>query len=356
MIMVRGLWAALLALLTSTLAIPSAAAADESVSLDVTYAILATGDIDVRYELDWRFPSKDSHGINFEIVTREPYDDDHDAVYTVSDIRVSSPTGANTDVLQRASGSGRSSSETLRIGSPDETVGRRDHTYVIEYQLGGGLRTFDGAGELFLDVTGLGYPDIRDYQVTVKAPAGIDKARCLVGNRECDAAVDSGVAVLTGTNPHDTVTAVAGFDLASVANAEPNLEPRRITRPEPLDEHVRVTVGTDGVLHVRHEARIQTPNTDEEERLRLVHPSRRPWDLERDQEFTVGALSATVDGTAVTADRRPASRVDSSRADDGIVVEIPPGLPPPRRWSSSTPSPGPWSSTASKPPSDGRRA
>ena len=84
----------------------------------------------------WRFGDDSGrHGIDRFIVTREPYDDEQDAVYTVT----TSTSPARTPVCppsqreHRRDHDGREEHLRLRIGDPDETISADTATYVISY-------------------------------------------------------------------------------------------------------------------------------------------------------------------------------------------------------------------------------
>ena len=94
-------WVAAVALAVASLLIaaPAHAAADSIDEMTVTQTIDANGVMHVSETIVWRFgTSSGRHGINRYLVTREAYDDESDAVYTVSNIKANSPSGAAADV------------------------------------------------------------------------------------------------------------------------------------------------------------------------------------------------------------------------------------------------------------------
>lgn len=250
--------AIVLALLLSVLVpgVPAHAATDVVRNLDVTYAVRADGTIDVTYELDWDFGTDGRRGIEFGILTREPWELDasKEARYDVADLRVTSPTGAPVDVQRstRDLGSGREELQ-LRIGDEDRPLTTARETYVITYVLSGGLRTFDGVPQLFLDITGPDYPKVERFTITVSATGDIERARCLVGPEECKVALSGGDAVLSGRDvPRGTTISAVAELPAGQRGAQPNLRDRETGATFPLAENSMVTVDADGVAHVEH--------------------------------------------------------------------------------------------------------
>ena len=136
---------------------PAFAAGDEISSYDITYDVQASGVVKVQETLDYRFGSSGRHGIDRILVTREKYDDSSDAVYGVSNIKVSSPDRVSTEFATSTTDadSGRENSLRIRIGDPDRTLSVDSATYVISYDLTGAMRTFSGYDEFYWDATGL---------------------------------------------------------------------------------------------------------------------------------------------------------------------------------------------------------
>ena len=94
------------------------------------------------------------HGIERYFITREPYDDQQDAVYEITNIEVDSPDpGVATQFSERddEAKDGREVQKRIRIGDPDETISADTATYVITYDVTGAMRTFSGYDEFFWD-------------------------------------------------------------------------------------------------------------------------------------------------------------------------------------------------------------
>lgn len=282
---------------------PQAHAADDAItSMMVHYDIQADGTVLVTHEVDWRFGSGGRHGIDFSIVTREPWDADEtkDVVYDVSDIKVHSPSGAPDEFTERVAGFGSDETVDLRIGDPDVTVQGRKASYVISYALEGALRKFDGAPEFFWDVTSRDNPEIEEFEVRVTAPKGVAKARCLVGSSECDAVVSAQGAVLTGKNIEqgEVLSVVAELPSDSVEGAEPRLEDRKLSTEELHKVVSVVEVQPSGVLHVEQEFTYRLPAdyATNKSSVLLDIPVRRPFSAEQDRLFEITNVHLEGDG------------------------------------------------------------
>src|SRR6266508_4582938 len=89
----------LLAGLSASVAAADATSATDRVdSMKISYTVTPDGVLKAREEIVYRFgDSSGRHGIFRDLITREPYADDRskDQRYDVSNVRVSSPSGAN---------------------------------------------------------------------------------------------------------------------------------------------------------------------------------------------------------------------------------------------------------------------
>lgn len=326
------------ALVTLVVAVvPARAAAEVIRNLDVTFDVRADGTVGVTYVLDWDFGEEGRHGINFGIATRESWEPDpsQDVLYDIADIQVSSPTGAPSQFIWLDEDYGSDGALSLRVGDPSTTLDESRHTYEISYELTGALRTFDGLPELHWDITSDDYPNIENFRITVNAPEGVDRALCFVGEETCSADVAGGVGTFEGSDAqqHSIITIAAGMPAGSVANAEPNLEPRRITSRELTDYASHVTVTANGVAHVEQTMTYAVPERLDVHRLsatyRVYH--RSPHDSGTDRLFTIEGIRTTVDGEPVLAEvdrsspreRRQATRIEvDQETDSGTAVVV----------------------------------
>ena len=159
---------------------PAYAADDLVQSLDLKYTLQPSGNLHVQETWVWQFGSNSGrHGIDRFLVIREPYDDKQDAVYTVTNINVTSPdSGVSTEWKRddTSSQKGREETMRIRIGSATETVSTPTATYVISYDVAGAMRSFPGEqppyDELFWDATGTGNPAFTKVTVSATVPDG----------------------------------------------------------------------------------------------------------------------------------------------------------------------------------------
>lgn len=181
----RLLAAVALALGMVALAAPTAHAADDQISsFTVEYTVQRSGVLHVRETIAWRFgDSSGRHGIQRDLVTREKYDDQQDAVYGVSHITVSSPDDVSTRYSSATSDTdgGRTAFLNVKIGDPDRTISAPTATYVIDYDVTGALRSFSGYDELSWDATGTGNPAITTFAARATVPGGVQEASCFYG-------------------------------------------------------------------------------------------------------------------------------------------------------------------------------
>ena len=161
-----------------------AATEDQIDSFRIAYELQPSGVLQVEETIVWRFGSDSGrHGIQRDLVEREPYDETQDAVYDVTNIRVSSPDPVSTQFSSRTTedDGGRTELLNVRIGDPDRTISRPTATYVLRYQVTGSVRTSAGYDELFWDAPGFGNPRIEDLRITATVPGGAQEVSCFVG-------------------------------------------------------------------------------------------------------------------------------------------------------------------------------
>ncbi len=181
------LGAVVLALGLLALAAPAAHAASEDAidSYAIVYDLQKDGVLSVQETIDWRFgDSSGRHGIKRDLVTREKYDDTSDAVYGVSNIKVSSPDGVPTQYSTDTSETdkGRNTFLEIKIGDPNKTISAATATYVISYDVTGAMRTSPGYDELFWDAPGFGFDAaISDLSVQATVPGGAQETSCFYG-------------------------------------------------------------------------------------------------------------------------------------------------------------------------------
>jgi uncharacterized membrane protein YgcG len=236
-----GLLAALvLALGLVALAAPSAhAASDDQIdSFTIDYTVNPSGVLHVKESIDWRFgDSSGRHGIQRDLLTRERYDDSQDAVYDITNVKVSSPDPVATEYSSATSDTdgGRTVFLNLKIGDPNETVDTPTATYVIDYDVTGAIRTSGSYDEFYWDGPGFGNPLIKSLSMTANVPGGAKDTSCFVGppgttsktpcaSKTVDSK-DRAVFRQSDVPADQSVTIGVKIAAGSVADNKPHLEP-----------------------------------------------------------------------------------------------------------------------------------
>ena len=107
------------------------------------------GSFHVRESIPYDFGTDQRHGIFRTLPVRYSYDDTQDRVVEVTNVTVTSPTGAPTDVDLSEDGG----MLTIRIGDPDTTVTGRQ-TYLLDYDVRGAMNQFSDHDEVFWNAIG----------------------------------------------------------------------------------------------------------------------------------------------------------------------------------------------------------
>ncbi len=233
-----GLAGVLLALgFTVAPAAPASAASDQIEKFAIEYTMGTDGVLQAKETIVWRFGSESGrHGIDRYFVTREPYDDQQDAVYTVDIEDVSSPDpGVATQYSENTSETdgGRGEQLRIRIGDPDETISSPTATYVITYSVKGAMRTFSGYDEFYWDATGSDWKaPMTDVSVKATVPGGAQELSCFAGpvqskNPCTSAKVSDGVGEFTQASLPAKQGMTIGVKIKSglVTDNAPHLEP-----------------------------------------------------------------------------------------------------------------------------------
>ena len=241
----RALRTALLALAALLLAAgfalastsPAYAASDQIDSFAIEYEMGTDGVLRAKETIVWRFGSDSGrHGIDRYFVTREPYDDQQDAVYGVDIEGVTSPDPAVATQVSESTyetDGGRGEQLRIRIGDPDETIGSPTATYVISYTVTGAMRTFAEYDEFYWDVTGTDWKaPMKNVSVSVRVPGGARELSCFAGpvqsKESCTSDdVRDGVAEFSQSSLPAGQGLTVGVKIASglVSDNAPHLEP-----------------------------------------------------------------------------------------------------------------------------------
>lgn len=215
----------LVAAVVALVAVPGGAGAQDTepwtiTGYDVAMAVDADGTLEVTERIDLDFGTLQRRGIfryipvwedlptplppELEEVVPEGSDpSDYQRVLRIEDIRVTSASGAPTD-LQIQGPDQANGNVQIRIGDPDVTVSGAQQ-YTIAYRVRGAVEPLsDGAG-LAWDAVGTGWPvPIQRVTVQLTGP-GIQQARCLQGpafaTDACSAAATDGGAQYQSSAP-----------------------------------------------------------------------------------------------------------------------------------------------------------
>jgi hypothetical protein len=198
--MLFALALALVPALLAFSAFPASATAGDGYidTYNVDITVNQDGSFDVTEQIAYTFTDL-SHGIYRNIPNRyqvtEPFtpessqttiDQTYDRVIDISDIQVSSPSGAPTDLDVSQQGQ----QLVIRVGNPDRTI-LGAQSYVLTYHVEGALNAFDSHDELNWNAIGTEWSvPIREAAVRVTAPA-VQRAKCYAGplnsTQSCDA-------------------------------------------------------------------------------------------------------------------------------------------------------------------------
>ena len=204
-----------------------AAAGDQFTRFDVDATVNADGVFTVTMTLDLQFGST-GHGPYVWFLTRQKYDEDQDRLYTYSDFRVSSPTGAPTQfdtITER-------NDIQLKIGDPNQTVSGTQ-TYVVSYTASGMVNTnvtSSNMDEIYWNVIGTGWElPISNVTVTLHSPAQVARVTCYMGynyTSPCESSTSTGsTAVYTQSSllSEEGLAVVGGWPVGTYPGATLNL-------------------------------------------------------------------------------------------------------------------------------------
>lgn len=208
----------------------SAASEDTFDRFDVVATVDTQGYVNVTETIVLRFgASSGRHGLERTLITREADGTDHDVVYRIDQISVTSPTpGVSTELDTSDQGSGRNTYLRIRVGLSDRTVSADTATYVLSYRVAGLLRTSGSYDELYWDVSGASMPRIVEASAKITVPGGAQDVFCSVatpGNSSaCQTATTSdGVAQFAASNipTGEVMTVSVKIPAGQIANNTP---------------------------------------------------------------------------------------------------------------------------------------
>jgi uncharacterized membrane protein YgcG len=211
----------------------SQAAGDEQIaSYNVDLTLQRDGTLHVVEQIGYDFGSSSGkHGILREIPTEfNTSDADQIRVYPISNVKVSSPTGAPDDVKESDNGT----DTELRIGDPDQTVSGQQ-TYQIAYDVKGVLNGFEDHQELYWNAIGNEWNvPIAQAKVAVEGPAAIGKTACFRGQQgstdTCQGTIGpNGAATFTttGLESFQGMSVVTSFPVGTFTSTAPIIKERQ---------------------------------------------------------------------------------------------------------------------------------
>jgi uncharacterized membrane protein YgcG len=197
---------------------------------DIDIVIHDDGSATFTETIDYDFDGLQRHGIYRDLTLRQRCSDRYDRVYPMSDVSVSSPTGAPAGFTIEDLPAG----SRIKIGDADSTVSG-EQTYVVTYTLDGTLNGFEDHDELYWNVIGEGWGvQLANIRVVVHAPGEVDQVACYAGETGSRAACDIAVIGRAGDgrfrqtvlSPYQQLTIVVGFPTGLVPPPQAILDER----------------------------------------------------------------------------------------------------------------------------------
>lgn len=199
--------AAPLLALTACTPSPGSGSGDEITRFHVDSAVLPDGTFEVTETITYDFGGEPSAGLWRDVPLTAPSSLLRDRSLAVTDVEVTSPSGAPAGIESLRERRGRLE---MVIGDADAPVSG-EQTYAISYTVHGALTGEDGAAELHWDFVGDGWGvPVHDVRVTVAAP-GTESADCRY-LRSVDYGDDERVEEEVCAAEHDGTTAVLSHD------------------------------------------------------------------------------------------------------------------------------------------------
>jgi uncharacterized protein (TIGR04222 family) len=231
-----------------------------------SYAAVVTLDKDgtmhVQETISYVFAGSSHHGIYRDLRTVFSYDPSATAgqsdssygpgntnkvrVYPVSDVKVSSPTGAPSAAKVSTNGN----LTEIRIGDADRTVSGTQ-TYVLRYTIKGAPNGFADHQELYWNITGAEWEvPIEQASVTVKAPEAATKVVCYRGGygstQTCAGTAGASSTFETGTlEAGEGMTILLSYPSGTFSDTAPILRHTGIARVLDVSPYA---VGVSGLL------------------------------------------------------------------------------------------------------------
>jgi len=185
--------------------------------------IARDGTVTITEAITYDFGSTPRHGILREIPVRFAYDEvkkGYDRVTPLDVVEVSADPGTPAEYSDSTEGN----SVVLKIGDPDRTI-TGAHRYRIVYRLKGALNHFADHDELYLNITGNGWPvPIDKVSAAVQTPGAVQRVACFAGPVQsrlacAQSSKGEGMARFTHSElgSNEGLTVVVGFPVGVVS-------------------------------------------------------------------------------------------------------------------------------------------
>lgn len=201
---------------------------DDAARYHADYVLAEDGSVEVTQEITWVFPSgEERHGILRTVTVRAGWQDraDEYRYFALSEVSVSSPSGAPTDLTIGDFGA----TKELRIGSPSETVSGIQ-TYIVTFRLAHVMNDIgDGTAEFYFNhVSTSNEYAYRDISATVTGPAPAAKAACFYGPRgsttPCEAAAGPSTTFrIPDLGPGEGASVLASYPRSAFGDLSPDI-------------------------------------------------------------------------------------------------------------------------------------
>ncbi|MEP7035031.1 MAG: DUF2207 domain-containing protein [Actinomycetota bacterium] len=205
-----------------------AATGERILSFTADYNLAPDGSMGVTETIVWQFGAGEHHGIKRNVTVRQGVSSPPGKyrLYEMSDVSVSSPTGASSEVYVSELGA----DDLIRIGSPTQPFqGAQQQTYVLKYRLAHVANGFPDHSELYWNVTGARFDIPIDLvKASVHGPAAVTNALCFKGADRSAASCEASAGptaryAASGLGPREQVTIVASFPPSAITDTTPDL-------------------------------------------------------------------------------------------------------------------------------------
>ena len=215
---------------------------EQIIITEVPYQVNRDGSVDITQTIDWTFPdTEERHGIIRTVTVRAGYQDSQTQYryYSLSNVEVSSPTGAPTDVSISDFGA----EKQIRIGSPTRTVSGTQ-TYLVSFRLEHVVNDIgDGTAEFYYNhVAPSNEYDYRQVTASVTGPAAAKRPMRPVAVRSASGMAATSFSLISRPSPAIAVwMRSAPGEISRNARAARRARSLRVLRRVASDELVAPT-------------------------------------------------------------------------------------------------------------------